>query len=84
MKMLWIAYAVSAGTVVLAEMGDKTQLLAVAFAAKYKASSVMFGVLAATLLNHALAVVAGSLIAKIEPMQAWIQCLASLSFIFFG
>ena len=31
-----IAFLFAAATVVLAEMGDKTQLLAMAFAAKYK------------------------------------------------
>jgi putative Ca2+/H+ antiporter (TMEM165/GDT1 family) len=84
MQTILIAYAVSVGTVVLAEMGDKTQLLAIAFAAKYKPSKVLLGVFAATILNHALAVAAGSLIARIAPIQAWIQCLASLSFIIFG
>jgi putative Ca2+/H+ antiporter (TMEM165/GDT1 family) len=84
MEIILMAYAVSAGTVVLAELGDKTQLLAMAFATKYKVSHVMIGVLVATLLNHALAVAVGTLIAKIEPLQAFIQCIASLSFIFFG
>jgi putative Ca2+/H+ antiporter (TMEM165/GDT1 family) len=84
MQTILIAYAVSVGTVILAEMGDKTQLLAIAFAAKYKPSKVLIGVFAATILNHALAVAAGSLIARVEPIQAWIQCAASLSFIVFG
>ncbi|MDR0356854.1 MAG: TMEM165/GDT1 family protein [Clostridiales Family XIII bacterium] len=84
MGAILIAYAVSAGTVVLAEMGDKTQLLAMAFAARYKPSKVLLGVLIATLLNHALAVAAGNIVAKIESAQTLIQCVASLSFIFFG
>ena len=38
--------------VVLAEMGDKTQLLAMAFATRYKATTVLRGVFVATALNH--------------------------------
>lgn len=79
-----IAFLFAAGTVVLAEMGDKTQLLAMAFATKYKASKVLIGVFIATVLNHALAVVVGNFITRFESAQIWIQAIASLSFIFFG
>jgi putative Ca2+/H+ antiporter (TMEM165/GDT1 family) len=79
-----MAFLFSAGAVVLAEMGDKTQLLAMAFAAKYKAGKVMLGVFAATVLNHALAVAAGNFVTRFESAQVWIQTAASLSFIFFG
>ena len=79
-----IAFLFSAGAVVLAEMGDKTQLLAMAFATKYKASKVMLGVFLATVLNHALAVAVGNFITRFDALQIWISGLASLSFIFFG
>jgi putative Ca2+/H+ antiporter (TMEM165/GDT1 family) len=78
------AFLFAAGAVVLAEMGDKTQLLAMAFATKYKASKVMIGVLIATVLNHALAVLVGNLIAQIGGAQVLIQGISSLAFIFFG
>jgi putative Ca2+/H+ antiporter (TMEM165/GDT1 family) len=78
------AFLVSLGAVVLAEMGDKTQLLAIAFAAKYKVSKVMAGVFIATVLNHALAVAAGHFITRFDSVQIVIQCAASVSFIFFG
>jgi putative Ca2+/H+ antiporter (TMEM165/GDT1 family) len=45
--------------VTLAEMGDKTQLLAMCFAARYNAYKVIFAVFLATVANHALAVAAG-------------------------
>jgi Ca2+/H+ antiporter, TMEM165/GDT1 family len=80
----FIAFLFSAGAVVLAEMGDKTQLLAMAFAAKYKASKVLAGVFIATVLNHALAVAVGNYITHFKSVQVWIQGLAALSFIFFG
>ena len=79
-----VAFLFSAGAVVLAEMGDKTQLLAMAFATKYKASKVLIGVFLATILNHALAVAVGNFITRFESVQTWIQAMASLSFIFFG
>lgn len=79
-----MAFLFSAGAVVLAEMGDKTQLLAMAFATKYKASKVMIGVFLATVLNHALAVAVGNYITTFETGQAWVQGIASLSFIFLG
>jgi putative Ca2+/H+ antiporter (TMEM165/GDT1 family) len=78
------ALAVAFLTVVIAEMGDKTQLLAMAFALKYKWWKVMMGVLVATVLNHALAVALGTLLGKIESAHAVIQVLASASFIGFG
>ena len=47
---------VSAGVVALAEMGDKTQLLAFFLAARFKKPwPIVFGILLATLLNHGLA-----------------------------
>ena len=49
-------FLISALTVFLAEIGDKTQLLALILAAKYrKPWPIAFGILAATLINHALA-----------------------------
>lgn len=50
------AFFVSTGIVALAEMGDKTQLLAFMLAAKFrKPLPIIFGILAATLLNHGMA-----------------------------
>jgi len=77
------AYLASLGFVVLAEMGDKTQLLAMAFASRYKWQTVMWGVFAATLVNHLLAVVAGNYLTRIIPLS-YIQIAAAASFILFG
>ena len=50
------ALLVSAGTVALAEIGDKTQLLALLLAARFRRPwPIVAGILVATLLNHALA-----------------------------
>jgi putative Ca2+/H+ antiporter (TMEM165/GDT1 family) len=54
----------SAGTVALAEIGDKTQLLALLLAARFrKPLPIIVGILVATLLNHALAGWLGNLVA---------------------
>src|SRR5690348_7283701 len=79
-----LTFALAIGMVTLAEMGDKTQLLAMAFATKYQAYKVLIGVFIATVLNHALAVLVGTLIAQNETLNTWIQAIAALSFIFFG
>jgi len=51
------AFLVSTGIVALAEMGDKTQLLALILAARFKKPwPIVAGILVATLFNHALAV----------------------------
>lgn len=49
-------FLVSTGLVALAEMGDKTQLLALVLAARFrKPWPIVLGILVATVLNHALA-----------------------------
>jgi putative Ca2+/H+ antiporter (TMEM165/GDT1 family) len=56
---------VSAAVVAVAEIGDKTQLLAIVLAARFKKPApIILGILAATLLNHAAAASLGYLIAK--------------------
>jgi putative Ca2+/H+ antiporter (TMEM165/GDT1 family) len=55
------ALLVSTGVVALAEIGDKTQLLALLLAARFrKPWPIVAGILAATLLNHALAGLLGA------------------------
>lgn len=55
------AFLVSTGVVALAEIGDKTQLLALVLAARFrKPVPIILGILTATLANHALAGAIGS------------------------
>ncbi len=50
------AFLISTGIVALAEMGDKTQLLALVLAARFrKPWPIVFGIFVATIANHALA-----------------------------
>jgi putative Ca2+/H+ antiporter (TMEM165/GDT1 family) len=55
------AFLVSTGLVALAEMGDKTQLLSLVLAARFRRPwPIALGILVATLVNHALAGAAGA------------------------
>lgn len=69
--------------ILIAEMGDKTQILAMAFAAKYPIHKVLLGVFIGSLLNHGLAVILGSYITNFLPIEN-IAFIAAISFIVFG
>ena len=59
------AFLVSTGVVALGEMGDKTQLLAMLLAVKFKRPlPIIAGILVATLVNHAMAGAVGGLVAQ--------------------
>jgi putative Ca2+/H+ antiporter (TMEM165/GDT1 family) len=59
------AFRVSTGIVALGEMGDKTQLLAVLLAAKFRRPwPIVLGILVATLANHAGAGLLGAGVAR--------------------
>ncbi|MDR3253841.1 MAG: TMEM165/GDT1 family protein [Endomicrobium sp.] len=44
----------------IAEMGYRTQILAMTFASRFKALYVILAVIVATVLNHSLSVIVGS------------------------
>jgi Ca2+/H+ antiporter, TMEM165/GDT1 family len=55
------AFLVAAGVVALAEMGDKTQLLSLVLAARFRRPwPIVLGIFAATVVNHALAGAVGN------------------------
>jgi Ca2+/H+ antiporter, TMEM165/GDT1 family len=59
------AFLVSTGVVALGEMGDKTQLLAIVLAAKFRRPwPIVAGILVATLANHAAAGALGGWVAQ--------------------
>lgn len=67
----------------IAEMGDKTQILAMMFATKYKVSKVMVGIFIGSLLNHGLAVAFGIYIGGKLPIYM-LQMIAGVAFILFA
>lgn len=67
----------------VAEMGDKTQILAMMFATKYKVTKVLIGVFFGALLNHGLAVAFGTFIGGQLPAYM-MQMIAGIAFILFA
>jgi len=67
----------------LAEMGDKTQFLAISLATRYSAYKVLFGIFLATVLNFGIMVFIGQFLTALMPLYI-ISLAASLSFIGFG
>ena len=77
------AFWVSLFIVFVAELGDKTQLVAMAFATRYSARLVLWAVFVATLLVHLLSVFLGDSASRLLPVF-WVQLAAGLSFVGFG
>jgi Ca2+/H+ antiporter, TMEM165/GDT1 family len=75
------AFLVSTGLVALAEIGDKTQLLSLVLAARYrKPWPIVLGIFAATLLNHAFAAGFGAWIANVMG-PVWMSRVVGASFL---
>jgi len=75
------AFLVSTGIVALGEMGDKTQLLALLLAARFrKPVPIVLGILVATLANHAMAGALGGLLAAWMGPQ-WLRWVIGGSFL---
>ncbi len=75
------AFLIATGVVALAEIGDKTQLLSLVLAARYRAPwAISAGIFVATLLNHALAALVGdSIMDWLGP--DWMRWIVGLSFV---
>jgi len=75
------ALLTSTAVVALAEIGDKTQLLAIVLATRFKKPGpIIAGILAATLANHFLAALVGAQVASILDGQ-WFRYGVAISFI---
>jgi putative Ca2+/H+ antiporter (TMEM165/GDT1 family) len=76
-------FLVSAGLVALAEIGDKTQLLSLLLAARYrKPVPILLGVLVATIANHLLAAAVGAAASSYlhGPWMKWVLGLSFMAF----
>ncbi len=76
-------FFIALALVFVAEMGDKSQLLVLAFAARYPLRVVVPAVLLATLLIHFFSASVGHLAGSVLPMF-WTQLGAGVAFILFG
>jgi putative Ca2+/H+ antiporter (TMEM165/GDT1 family) len=77
------ALAVSFGVIFVAELGDKSQLMAMTFATRFKPWPVLIGITAATALVHAVSVGIGYGLGAALP-TGWISLVAGLAFLAFG
>jgi putative Ca2+/H+ antiporter (TMEM165/GDT1 family) len=73
----------SVALIFVAEMGDKSQLAALAFATRFSAKVTLAGIFVATLLVHLVSVLLGQLIGVALP-TFWIELLSGLAFLGFG
>ncbi len=75
------AFLISTGVVALAEIGDKTQLLAFILAARFKKPlPIILGILIATIANHALAGMLGTWLTQLMAPEV-LRWLLGISFI---
>lgn len=77
------ALLVSFGVVFAAELGDKSQLVALAFATRYRALPVLVAISISTALIHLIAVLVGGAVGAALPTEI-IGLVAGLAFIGFG
>jgi putative Ca2+/H+ antiporter (TMEM165/GDT1 family) len=73
----------SSFAVFIAEMGDKTQLVAMSLASRYRALTVILGITAATAVVHIASVVIAEVLGAALPTD-WITLVAGVAFLFFG
>lgn len=77
------AFLLSFGVIFVAELGDKSQLMAMAFSARYKPWPVLIGITIATAFVHLLSVVAGAVLGAAIPTDA-INVVAGIAFLGFA
>lgn len=77
------AFVISFGVIFVAELGDKSQLMALGFATRYPAVPVLIGITIATGIVHLVSVGIGAVIGNALPDRA-IQAVSGLAFIGFA
>ena len=77
------AILVSFAVIFVAEMGDKSQLMALTFATRYRAVPILIGITIATAAVHAVSVLVGALLAVSLPTQV-LNIAAGVAFLGFA
>jgi putative Ca2+/H+ antiporter (TMEM165/GDT1 family) len=77
------ATAISFGVVFVAELGDKSQLMALTFATRHRAWPVIAGITIATSVVHLVSVAVGYGLGTALP-TGWISLAAAVAFLVFG
>ena len=79
------AFLISTAVIFVAELGDKSQLMAMTFATRYRARDVILGITAATAIVHLASVAIGFWIGDaFSDYQGWISIVAGLAFVGFA
>jgi putative Ca2+/H+ antiporter (TMEM165/GDT1 family) len=78
-----VGFFVSFGVIFVAELGDKSQLMALTFATRYPALPVLIGITVATAIVHAVSVLVGAVLGAAIPTRA-MSILAAIAFVAFG
>jgi putative Ca2+/H+ antiporter (TMEM165/GDT1 family) len=78
-----VATAVSFGVIFVAELGDKSQLMALTFATRFKTWPVLIGITIATAVVHLVSVGVGYGLGAALP-TGWISLIAAIAFLAFG
>lgn len=77
------AFLLSFGVIFVAELGDKSQLMAMTLATRYKPWPILAGITVATAGVHAVSVLVGAVAGKSLPTN-WITLIAGIAFIGFA
>lgn len=77
------AFLISFGIIFVAELGDKSQLMAMTFAARYRALTILLAITAATAFVHLLSVLLGAVVGVALPTDL-ISILGGLAFFGFA
>ncbi|MFI7250739.1 TMEM165/GDT1 family protein [Micromonospora chalcea] len=83
MEGFLVALVVSFGVIFVAELGDKSQLMALTFATRFKTVPVLIGITIATAVVHLASVAIGYGLGAALP-TGWISLIAGLAFLGFG
>ena len=83
MDALLIGTLISFGVIFVAELGDKSQLMALTFATRYRVWPVLIGITAATAIVHLVSVGVGYGLGAALP-TGWINLVAAVAFVGFG
>jgi len=78
-----VATAVSFAVIFVAELGDKSQLMAMTFATRFKTLPVLIGITVATAIVHLVSVGIGYGLGATLP-TGWISLVAAIAFLAFG
>ncbi|MFI7214043.1 TMEM165/GDT1 family protein [Micromonospora maritima] len=83
MEGFLVALVVSFGVIFVAELGDKSQLMALTFATRFRTVPVLIGITIATAVVHLASVAIGYGLNAALP-TGWISLIAGLAFLVFG